>query len=171
MRDNVQLVPASADDTTVVRNLMHLYLHDFSELNGSDPNAQGLFAYPYLDDYWTDEGRAAGRRAFLIMVGGTIAGFALRNRWSVLDRNKEVSTVAEFFVLRKWRRGGVGRAAARALFDLFPGAWEVRQTRANIPAQAFWRSVISTYTAGRWDEVDMRSEVWDGPVQVFSTPR
>ena len=52
--------------------------------------------------------------------------------------------VAEFFVVRGARRRGVGQRAARALFELFPGTWEVRVLRANERALAFWRSAVGS---------------------------
>lgn len=171
MAHGVRLDLAAEADKPIIRNLLHLYLHDLSELNGRDPSPHGLFEYSRLDHYWTAEGQAEGRQAFLITVEGRIAGFALKNCWSVLNRNRDVSTVAEFFILRKWRRQGVGCAAAWALFDLFPGNWEVRQERANIPAQVFWRATITTYTQGRFDEIDLHSDAWNGPVQVFRADR
>ncbi len=171
MAHDVALVPAIEADKSIIRNLLHLYLHDLSELNGRDPTPQGLFEYSRLDHYWTAEGEAEGRQAFLITVEGQIVGFVLKNRWSVLNRDRSVSTVAEFFVLRKWRRQGVGRVAAWTLFDNFPGDWEVRQERVNLSAQAFWRATIDTYSKGRYEEVDLRTAAWDGPVQVFQADR
>jgi predicted acetyltransferase len=50
--------------------------------------------------------------------------------------------MSEFFVMRKYRRGGVGREAARLVFALFPGAWQVRQLHGNDAATAFWRAVV-----------------------------
>ncbi len=50
--------------------------------------------------------------------------------------------MAEFFVLRKYRGARVGQQAARTIFWLFPGAWQVRQLAANTPATAFWRRAI-----------------------------
>ena len=53
--------------------------------------------------------------------------------------------------MKKYRRRGVGRTAARMVFDLFPGGWEVSQWRSNLPAQRFWKQVIDEYTAGEYD--------------------
>ena len=39
--------------------------------------------------------------------------------------------MAEFFVMRKYRRHGIGIVAARELFARFPGDWQVRQLTAN----------------------------------------
>jgi predicted acetyltransferase len=50
--------------------------------------------------------------------------------------------MAEFFVMRKYRRLGIGRKAALALLTQFPGPWQVRQQLTNPTATAFWRTVI-----------------------------
>jgi predicted acetyltransferase len=50
--------------------------------------------------------------------------------------------MAEFFILRKYRRHGLGRQAAGQLFDMFPGLWTVRQQRTSPAACDFWRRAI-----------------------------
>ena len=50
--------------------------------------------------------------------------------------------MAEFFVMRKYRRLGVGRRTAEEIFSRFPGSWTVRQQHTNSAATAFWRSII-----------------------------
>ena len=68
--------------------------------------------------------------------------------------------MAEFFVMRKYRRTGVGTDAARAIFERFPGAWQVREEEANVGAIHFWRRAIPvSFDEGRWD---------NGPVQHFT---
>ena len=44
--------------------------------------------------------------------------------------------------MRKYRRQGVGRAAAAELFQRFSGPWRVRQQKTNPRATAFWRMAI-----------------------------
>lgn len=83
------------------------------------------------------------------------------------EGDPEVMDVAEFFVMRKFRRLGVGRACARRAFDRFPRCWEVREQRSNTPAIAFWRATISDYTSGRFHEEFVDDERWRGPVQSF----
>ncbi len=71
--------------------------------------------------------------------------------------------MAEFFVMRKYRRGGVGGEAARAVFAMFPGEWQVRQIRRNEAAIKFWRAAIPVaFTEDTNDE---------GPVQHFRIAR
>jgi predicted acetyltransferase len=163
---HVTLTEGSLADKCIFRNLMQLYQYDVSEFTGQDPDAHGLFEYNYLDQYWTDGGRQEGRLPLLILVDGHVAGFILKHRYSWLDLSNPPHFVAEFFVLRKWRRRGVGRLAAAALFRRFPGRWEVAQEPENVAAQQFWRKVIGEGTQGRYEEV-VGAPQWDGPIQRF----
>lgn len=168
MQDNrVRIVEATEDDKLVFRNLMQLYQYDFSEYNNADPNPHGVFEYTYLDHYWTPAGKRDGRVPFLVRVNGHLAGFVLKNRWSYLDSPDTEHAVAEFFVMRKWRRRGIGRLVALELFRRFPSKWEVGEEHENTAAQGFWRAVINEYTKGNYREVDLESSSWHGPVQVF----
>ena len=151
MATEVEVVAAAVADKSVLRNLLELYLHDFSEMTASDVDEHGLFGYGHLDGYWTEP----GRHPFLIRADGRLAGFAL-------VRSGVPHDMAEFFVLRKYRRGGVGLLAARALFAMFPGEWQVRQMASNRSATAFWIRAIP---------VDFAQERLDhGPVQRFTIP-
>jgi predicted acetyltransferase len=165
----VALLEAAAEAKPIFHNLMQLYLHEMSEWSGADPDRHGLYAYPYLDRYWTAEGRDEGRVPLLIMADDRLAGFVLKNRWSYRGAPETEHTVAEFFVLRKWRRQGVGRRAALELFRRFPGRWEVGEEHHHLAAQAFWRAVIGEYTAGAFREVQVDSPAWHGPVQLFDS--
>jgi predicted acetyltransferase len=98
--------------------------------------------------------------AYVGRVGGELAGFVL-----VSDRVRHCTgpgrLVDEFFVLRCYRRRGVGRALAYQTFDTYRGYWEVAEVSTNTPAQAFWRQVIDGYTQGRYREIISDfGEVW-----------
>ena len=60
--------------------------------------------------------------------------------------------IAEFFVMKKYRRKGVGKVAAMKVFDMFPGGWEISQWNNNLPAQKFWEEVVKDYTDGKYDK-------------------
>ena len=77
--------------------------------------------------------------------------------------------MTEFFVLRRFRRRGVGRAAAFPAFDRFAGPWEVRQREDNPNATAFWRRTIDDYTRGDFEETRWPRPGWSELVQTFST--
>lgn len=140
----VQVIPASAEHQPTLRNLLQLYLHDFSEVLTRAPDRDGTFPYPYLDAYWTDE----WRKPFLITADDEVAGFALVRTVSVVTGSAGVADMAEFFVVRGLRRHGVGRAAAHLLFARFHGTWEVRVIDHYPAAQAFWSTVIDDAAEG-----------------------
>ncbi|MDX2007479.1 MAG: hypothetical protein SFU83_19755 [Meiothermus sp.] len=56
---------------------------------------------------------------------------------------------------------------AGVVLGLLPAKWEVRVMAANLPGKAFWRGVIGEHTRGRFTEVQMQNEDWNGPVFSF----
>jgi predicted acetyltransferase len=146
---------------------MQLYVYDWSELGPLDVGENGRFAEYPLDGYWRDD----FRHPFLLRVDDRLAGFALVQEKSRLSGAAGIFDMAEFFVMRRYRRRGVGLAAAALAFDRFRGPWEVRERVGNDAATAFWRRAIDQYTSGRFDEVQWSNETWTGPVQSFSTER
>jgi len=110
---DVSLDVATAADHTLLSNLLELYIHDLSR---AFPNVEmgpdGRFGYRRLPLYWSEPAR---RFAFLIKCGGRVAGFVLVTRGSPDSPETEDENaldVAEFFVMRRYRRSGVGRRAA-----------------------------------------------------------
>lgn len=163
----VTLEDATLAEQAVVRNLMQLYLYDTSDHTGEDPGPSGQYDYRYLDHYWTEAGRAQeGRRPFLIRVDGVLAGFVLVKGTRLTHLPGE-RWIAEFFVMKKWRRQGVGRQAAFELFRRLPGGWQIGQERVNLASQAFWAKVVAEFTGGRFREMDSRPPAWDGPILLF----
>jgi predicted acetyltransferase len=160
----VKVKEALVGDKPVLERLMQLYLYDFSELEGGDLDEEALFEYKYLDSYWTEPGRFP----FLIHVSDKIAGFVLVNSRTCLQKQAEAKSIAEFFVMRKYRRQGVGRTVAFRIFDMFPGKWEVGETKRNVGAQRFWRRVIDEYTQGNFTETMLNNKIWRGPIQSFN---
>jgi predicted acetyltransferase len=128
-------------------------------------NDQGVYPDVYLPLYWLEP----QRRPFLIRVAGKLAGFVLVqvDIDGLIDPPRKVNQIAEFFVLKKYRQGGVGAFAAQATFDLFPGNWEVNQIAGNLPAQTFWRKIIGRYTNEHYREVFFDNDTHRGPIQTF----
>lgn len=127
----VEIREAALTDKAILRRLVELYMHDFSEFNGRDVDSHGLFGYRFLDHYWTEP----TRHPYLISVDGRLAGFAF-------VRTDSFNQISEFFVLRKYRRQGVGQQAVRSLLARFPGSWRIEEVRENPQAREFWRAAI-----------------------------
>lgn len=89
----------------------------------------------------------------ILLEAGRRVGFALVNQAPSAHLTPGLDfRMAEFFVLRAWRGRGIGRRAVFALFDRFPGKWEISELPRNAPAIAFWRRVIGAYRGGRYTE-------------------
>lgn len=158
MEIGVSRVPK--EDASILRNLMELYQYDHSEWDGAETDERGLYGYTYFGNYWTEE----GRHPFLIRADGKPAGFVLVRTPPNTDGENRI---AEFFVMRKYRRTGIGRFAAHQVFDMFPGEWQVTQFESNLTARSFWERIIGEYTNGNYEQTE---ETYDGqrhPKQVF----
>lgn len=166
---DIELRRAKPSERVAIENLFELYVHDFSEQWWDRPdgevNDDGRFVENLpLDAYWSQEGHIP----LLLRLNGHLVGFALLDDRShsgggELDRN-----MAEFFVLRKHRRGGVGTSAAQAIFSAYPGRWEADVARRNTGALAFWRKAISSHPGvSDIEEYDLNNELWNGQVLRF----
>jgi len=142
MPGQVEVIPASAEDQPVLANMLELYAHDFSEFLDIDLNHEGRFGYDKLPLYW----REPGRHPFLIRWNGKLAGFVLVKRGSETSGDETVWDMAEFFVLRRYLKRGIGAAGAHAIWSRFPGKWEVRVMQSNQAATTFWQQAINKFT-------------------------
>jgi predicted acetyltransferase len=138
---------AELTDKEAIKNLMQFYFYDFSEFVEAYVGNDGLFGdYNYLDNYWKEKERFP----YLIEKDGKLAGFVLVRE--VREEHKYYWSIAEFFIMKKFRLSGLGKYAAHQVFESHKGNWEVFQIEKNKPAQAFWRKVINDYTEGRFVE-------------------
>lgn len=108
---------AELADKPVLRQLLEFNAYEISRFTEADLGEHGCFGYRYLDHYWTEPDRIP----YLITVDARIAGL-------VLIRMGSPHTVAEFLVMPKYRRTGIGTAAARKVVAAIPGRWEVHET-------------------------------------------
>ena len=162
---SVRLVEITPQDRDCLCALMQLYAYDFSEFLDLDVASDGSFPVPSIDPYFTD----FRRHGFLLHSQDRLVGFALVSEGSRLTSDEQVHDMAEFFVMRRYRKRGVGRGAASLLFDRFQGRWEVRQRVGNHAATRFWRRTIGDYTGGHFEELSLDDERWRGQVQCFDT--
>lgn len=161
---NLEISRVLEKDKAVLRRLLELNSYDFSEFNREDLNEHGLFDYEYLDNYFTEN----ERYAFFIKVEGKYAGFVMLNKYCFVLKDENARAVSEFFILRKYRRLGIGRKAAKYVFDMFPSKWELRQHENNDAARIFWEKVIGEYTGGKYEKVVARKgDSWTGQVLIF----
>jgi len=144
---NLTLLKASKEHNIVIRNLMQFYMYDFSEYTRYDVEDNGLFApYADLQDYFEGDNKFP----YIVKADDKYVGFVLVKFTSSKDRS--YFSIAEFFILKKYRHEGIGKAIAIKVFNLHKGQWEVHQRDNNKAAQIFWNKVISAYTEGHFTE-------------------
>jgi predicted acetyltransferase len=144
--DDVVLDVATPADEPLLMNLLQLYIHD---LSAAFPDVElgpdGRYGYEKLPLYWSEPER---RFPFLVRFESRVVGFALITRGSPATDDPDVFDIAEFFVIRRHRRSGLGREAAFHLWDRFPARWTVRVSEGNAGALRFWQGVTDRYTTG-----------------------
>jgi predicted acetyltransferase len=145
----VDLQPATREQAPALENLFELYAHDLSAAFELEVGEDGRFGAARLARYWSEPEQCF---PFLLRVGSALAGFALATRGSPATSDPADLDVAEYFVLRRYRRSSIGRRAAGALWDRLPGHWIVRVTERNRDARPFWTRTISDYTQRRFSE-------------------
>ncbi len=141
----ISLITASIDKWALLESMLQLYAYDFSEFTNDDISECGDYGFGrLLRYYWNGE----NPDPFIIKVNDNIAGF-------VMVKNVEISgvehhSVTEFFILRKYRKFGIGKEVAQMIFNKFLGKWYIDVIQLNKPACLFWERVISDYTGGKY---------------------
>ena len=137
----IEVIPATLEHQSVLANLLELYAHDFSEFHDLELGGDGRFGYSHLPLYWSEP----GRHPFLVTMDGKLAGLVLVKSGSRISGRESVWDMAEFFVVRGYRRRGIGTETAHQVWRRFPGLWEVRVMQSNRHARHFWERAISAF--------------------------
>jgi predicted acetyltransferase len=141
-----KLIPITKENAHIFNVFIQDYEAEFSAITKKEPNAEGRFALeadwrkPNHGFYWFGKEKPIG---FVITT-------------EVDGR----SDIAEFYILPCYRRTGLGKRLAFAVFDRFPGPWQVRQIPTAEEAIAFWRATISEYTEGNYTEDRVKDSHW-----------
>src|SRR5580704_14435562 len=151
---DVTLTLATRGQQPILANLLEFYAHDFSEFHPLQLGADGRFGYPHLSAYWSQP----DHYPFLINVDGNLAGLALIKKTPSIIHSGEVWDVAEFFIIRAYRRRGIGNAVAREVWKKFPGRWEVRVMESNRTGAEFWSRAIPAFVGGSFVPVAFEKE-------------
>lgn len=155
----IALIAARPDQKPTIANLIQLYLHDMTEFMPFPVGADGRFQYDFLDRFW--------QHPYLIMAGDEIAGFALVIDSCPLTGRTPCWFMAEFFVLKAYRRRGAGRAALAAALARHPGDWHIGVPLQNAAATAFWTRA-TTHLGGAVRDIQFDGDTWR--LNVFTTP-
>jgi predicted acetyltransferase len=166
---NIEINAVQKHEVETLRNLLEKYDYEFSQYDGRDINNAGLYEYDSLDSYWSEE----KKHAYFIKVDNKLAGLVMVNDQRDIEIETDYS-MAEFFVIYKYRKSGVGARAAAQIFNTHRGKWQINYHPKNIASKRFWNKVVKTQTKGRYKTIknNPTAQYPDGTigeVLVFST--
>ncbi|MFC6299457.1 GNAT family N-acetyltransferase [Pseudomonas spelaei] len=134
----VEMIQTGPEHAELIRNLYQFYAYESSDWEQEDVEVDGRFYIheEHLARYW----QAPQWSANLLLVDGYIAGFLLIESSELPDLN--ALELADLFILKRYRRKGIGRAIATQVLTSGDANWLVRFYDQDEASQAFWRSVM-----------------------------
>lgn len=121
-------------------NIFQKFLYEMTNYYDDVMDDQGNYHYGYFDSYFEEP----DRYAFFLVEGDTLVGFAMVNPYSYLGKAPN-HVLAEFTVFPMYRGRGLATEGAQALFDRFPGSWEIKFNERNTAAKALWTGVTAPF--------------------------
>lgn len=141
----ISLVTAPIDKWALLEKMLQLYAYDFSEFTKDDINECGDYGFGrLLRYYWNGK----NPDPFIVKVDDKIAGFVMVKIIEI--DGTERHSITEFFILRKYRKSGIGKKVVQMILKKFPGNWYVDVIQSNEPACLFWEKVIGDHTEGKY---------------------
>lgn len=136
MNDEPHLCVASQ---TQIEQLMPAYLQEMSKYTEVPEDPAGKLRYPYLPHYWQEPDRTP----YAITANNKVCGFALVRKLLNPENGNQYHSMAEFYVDPPARRLGIGSEAAEKVMRKHKGDWEVSVLLKNLPAQPFWKILLT----------------------------
>lgn len=131
---NNHIKPASIDDKHTIHDLFQPYFDELTGFPDDEPeykDEDGIYRYPYLDNYWQED----SRYPYLLYCDDRIAGFAL------VRHTGEHWEMAEVYVDPEFRRRSVAYDCSAELFKRHPGQWRIGFNRHNAASRALWEKL------------------------------
>ncbi len=136
----IRLQRVTPDHRQLLFNLNQKYLYEMTNYYDDPLDERGNLHYGHFDEYFTDPARTA----LLIYDGDALAGFAMLNPCSYFGGTVD-HVMAEFTIFPMYRRRHLATGAAEAIFERWPGRWEVKFNEKNAAARSLWTRVTARY--------------------------
>lgn len=136
----IRLQRVTPDQRQLLFNLNQKYLYEMTNYYDDPLDERGNLHYGHFDEYFTDPARTA----LLIYAGDALAGFAMLNPCSYFGGTVD-HVMAEFTIFPMYRRRHLATGAAEAIFERWPGRWEVKFNEKNAAARSLWTRVTARY--------------------------
>lgn len=141
--NSIEIVKATVGQLPILANLLELMAYEHSEQWKFDIGDNGFYGYEDLPLFWTDP----NRHPYLIYVNDKIAGLVMVQKGSPISDDKEIWDMAELFIMKKYKKQGIGTAVTQKIWSQFKGRWQIRVLVENEIASAFWLQAIKKFSS------------------------
>jgi predicted acetyltransferase len=154
--NQARLAKPEPHQKTVIARLLQLYIYEFTTYLPFAIGSDGLYEYRYLERCWR-------QHPYMIYSGDEIAGFAFVIDSCPITGASPCFFMAEFFVMKAYRRHGVGSDMCNEIFAIHRGKWHVGVIEPNEQAMAFWKTIAAkrSATTSRHEHDDRRWLVYE----------
>lgn len=136
-KNTIRIKRVSKVEKRILKNLFSYFMHDLSPYEDIELDKHGFFNCPDIKLIIENK----GLKPFLIFHKKEIAGF-INISMPVFAADKTTHVIQQLFVLKKFRRLGVGKEASKLVLNKFPGKYAIGQLIKNKPAVKFWKSFL-----------------------------
>ncbi|MGC5775213.1 GNAT family N-acetyltransferase [Paenibacillus pabuli] len=151
---NLSIDHVENEEREWLKNFLAYYLHDLSEFAAEiSPKEEGLFEFDVMDLFL--EKRGKGLDAFFIKLDGAPIGFVLLQSGEYSNQEFADYVLNSFFILRKYRRKGIGSLASKMFFEMYPGRYTLGQLVGNKPAVDFWKSCYKNNSIEYYERMEV----------------
>ncbi len=142
----IELMRTDATATELIANLYQFYAYESSDWEDEEVESDGRFYihHAHLARYWQEPDWSAS----LILVDGFIAGFLLVERSEL--PGIDAKEFADLFILRKYRRRGIGRALFQQLVCASGEPWVISLYRDDPLGMPFAQALLGELPSHWW---------------------
>ena len=153
--ESIELKILGEDEKHILKNLWSLYAHDLSEYRETlNILEDGTYLFPDFDLYFKED----YMHPILIKVDGKIGGFVLLIEPPYLKERYDYG-IEEFFILKKYRKKGVGTQVINKIFNMYKGNYWYIILEKNIASRSMFLKLYKSSNIKfeekliDWDEV------------------
>ena len=132
---------ARIEDKPTIHDFIQPYLNELSSFPDDSPDYKdknGIYRYPYLDNYWQED----TRYPYLFFRGNKVTGFALVSYYGGYWRMSEIYVIPEFRKLK------VAFDCVTEIFKEHPGKWEIQFNKDNTHSRSLWEKLADKFSTG-----------------------
>lgn len=127
-------------DKELLYNLNQKYLYEMTSFYSNPMDEKGNYHFGNFDAYFTDRKRIA----YFIYQDDVLVGFAMIHPYSNIEGNPDF-TMAQFTIFPQYRRKHYAFDAAKMIFFIHPGNWEIKYNEKNENAKNLWNKITKPY--------------------------